>query len=814
MKNLLFLFFSIVYLHANAQSITGNLVTQNDEPVLYANVVLHSAIDSSVVKIEVTDDVGIFRYTQIPDGTYYIKASYVGLNELVIEDVSVQGNNVELGANMMMSSSVELETATVTAQRAMVEVKADRKIFNVQGTINSSGDNGISLLRKAPGLVIDNNDNISVLGRSGVLIYVDGKRIPYSGDDLANYLRSLTSDQIDRVEIITNPGAKYEAEGNAGIIDIILKRDKSLGTNGSANANYTIATKDRYNVGLNLNHRNKRLNAFGSVNYGDTDGWERLTFDGVQNGFRLREVSEWVGYTPGISVKLGSDFYIGKHHTIGVLYNGRQSESDNSSSNRNRISSIATPDAVDSTLVANNSGTGDRQDNSYNLNYRYKKEQTSLNVDLDYGTYNTSRNTLQPNEYYQGEIDEYVNDGIPDVLTSSNANRITTPVEIMIASAKLDYEMPLLGGQFGTGGKLTQVVSDNTFLFENIEDGESITNIQKSNDFLYDEQVNAAYVSYARKLNEKLSLTSGLRMEHTMTNGELTPYDASLQEDPVVQDYVSWFPNLGFSYQYTPIHSFGLSYGRRINRPDYNVLNPFRNQISELSFMKGNPFLRPEIVNNVQLDFTYKYRYNFTLSYSRTTDQITRLIGPDDVDSRAGFINWDNLAMQTLISANASLPFQFSDKWNAFLNLSTWFTDNQADYGDGVIIDLQAFSYNTYLQTTYNLPNDFGLEMSGWFSGPGIWGGVFRYNEQWSLNFGVQKKFLDKRLVAKISIQDIFYTAGWSGESEFNGLVSSGSGNWDSRRLSLNLNYSFGNDQVKGLKRKSGIEDESGRVGS
>ncbi len=813
MKKLLtlgMLFLSLTVFSQN--SITGNLVDQAGEGIPFANLVLSAQADSSVVKIEVTDDVGIFNFGNITDGKYFLTASYVGMEDVAVPDIDVTGGTVDLGPITMSPSSVQLETATVTARRAMVEVKADRKIFNVEGTINSTGDNGISLLRKAPGLVIDNNDNISVLGRSGVLIYVDGKRIPLAGDELSNYLRSLTSDQIDRVEIITNPGAKYEAEGNAGIIDIILKRNKNFGTNGSINGNYTIATKDRYNVGVNLNHRNKKISAIGSLNYGDTDGYELLTFDGTQNGYRLREVSSWTGYTPGISIKAGSDFFLSDNHTIGFIYNGRFSESENLSSNRNRISSLATPDLVDSTLVANNTGTGERQNNTINLNYRFKKSTNSLNVDLDYGTYNTDRYQYQPNEYYQGEIDEFDDDGIPDVLLSRNEQEITTPVEIAIASFKVDYETTLLDGQFGIGGKIGSVNTDNTFLFSNIFGADTVLNIQKSNEFEYDERVEAGYVSYARKLNEKWSMTSGLRMEHTVSKGELTTFDPTLQEPPVEQDYFSWFPNLGFSYQYSPIHNFSLSYGRRINRPDYNVLNPFRNQISELSFMKGNPFLKPEIVNNVQLDYTFQYRYNFTLSYSRTIDQITRLIGPDEVDPRAGFINWDNLAMQTVISANASLPFQFSDKWNTFFNLSTWFTDNQADYGDGVIIDLQAFSYNAYMQSSYSLPKDVTLELSGWYSGPGIWGGVFRYNPQWSLNFGVQKKFFDKRLTAKLSVQDIFFTGGWNGESSFNGLTSAGEGNWDSRRFSLNLNYNFGNSQVKANKRKTGIEDETGRV--
>jgi len=804
---LLMMMLATLSLTAQTASLTGVLSDGDEQQgIPYANVVLHNTLDSTIVKIEVTDDVGIFRFVSLAAGDYFLQATYVGLDDLTVNDISLDGDQaLDLGSLVMQASSVQLETATVTAKRAMIEVKSDRKIFNVEGTINSTGDNGITLLRKAPGVVLDNNENISVLGRSGVLVYVDGKRIPYAGTELANYLRSIPSDQIDKIEIITNPGAKYEAEGNAGIIDVILKRDKSHGTNGSLNANYTVANNNRYNVGGNLNHRNKRMNAFGSLNFGDQGGWNQRIFDSYQNGFRLQEITTEIGATPQLTYKMGSDFYLGDNHIVGFIVNGATNEGEAVSTNVNRISSIVTPETIDSTLRANNTGNSNRDDLGVNLNYRYKKEKTSINADIDYGSYSVFRFTRQPNVYFAGE-------STTDIL-SSNVNEISTPTDITIRSAKLDYEREALGGKIGVGGKLSSIQTDNTFLFSSDEDGTLEVNDQRSNTFVYDELVQAAYVSYGRQLSKKINLNSGLRMEHTNSEGILTAFDPTLSEPPVNQDYYNWFPNVGISYQYAPMHSFSLSYGKRINRPDYNVLNPFRNQVSELSYSRGNAFLRPEIVNNVQLDYTLKYRYNFSLSYSRTDDQVTRLIGPDEVDPKAGFISWDNLATQTVVNANASLPFQFTDAWTAFFNLSGSYIDNQAEYDNGATIDLQAWSWNVYWQSAYNISKTLSVEASSWISGPGIWGGVFQYKSQWALNFGIQKKFFDNKLIAKLSAQDIFATAGWRGSSEFNGLFSEGSGNWDSQRVAMSLNYKFGNDKVKASKRKTGIEDESGRLG-
>jgi iron complex outermembrane receptor protein len=242
------------------------------------------------------------------------------------------------------------------------------------------------------------------------------------------------------------------------------------------------------------------------------------------------------------------------------------------------------------------------------------------------------------------------------------------------------------------------------------------------------------------------------------------------------------------------------------------VLNPFNNQLSELSYQKGNPTLSPEIVNNIELGYTYKFRYNFKIAYSKTIDQITRLIGPDENDDRANFISWANLTDQTIMSFNASLPFAITKKWNAFFNLGASYIDNQADYGDGAIVDVQLFTYSIFQQHSFNLSNNFTAEISGYFSGPGVWGGVFKYEESWALNLGLQRRILKDQVNLKLSANDVFYQSGWNGYSVFNGLFSEGSGRWDSRNVSLSISYNFGNQLVKSRKRKTGLEDEAERI--
>ncbi len=808
MKGLFTYMFSLLVLmgvHAQSSSVSGSLVDDQGEPVMFANVILFQKSSNQLFKVETTNEEGKFNFSNIADDVYSLKASYIGFDDFVVDEINLTKNKeINLGELQMQVASVQLETAIVTAQRSMVEVKPDRTVFNVEGTVNSAGDNGLGLLRKAPGLLVDNNNNVSVLGRTGVLFFVDGKRLPLSGDDLTNYLENLPAEQIDRIDIISNPGAKYEAEGNAGIIDIRLKKSKRVGYNGTVNATFTQGLHARGNLGASGNFRNKSVNVFGGIMGNMGERSNEMRFNSEQNGFKLREGNHILNSNERFNVRFGTDVFLNKNSTIGFLVSTNLGSGDMKSSNRSEISSLANPTTIDSILVANNTAEDENNQSTYNINYVYQKAENKFNIDLDYGRYRKDNYFIQPNRYY---------DATETQLFSEVLTEYDTPTDIDIYTFKSDYETPIWGGQFGVGLKFSKVATENTYLFYDIKEEERVRNDKKSNEFDYDEMVYAGYVSYARPLTEKINMSAGLRVEQTDATGDLRAFDPSLSEPPVDLDYIDFFPNVGLTYQHSPMHNWALNFGRRINRPDYNVLNPFRLQLSELSFSKGNARLDPEIVNNIELGYTYQYMYNFKLAYSRTTDQITRLIGPDDEDPRAGFISWENLATQTIYSANVSAPIRLKPWWSMFVNASASYQDNRADYGDEGMVDVQAFNYNFFQQSTFNLPMKWKLEISGWFSGPGIWGGVFKYDPSYSLNVGLQRKFLGDRLNFKINANDITYQTGWSGVSEFNGLKSTGRGNWDSRNVTIALSYSFGNNKIKSRKRKTGLEEESGRIG-
>jgi outer membrane receptor protein involved in Fe transport len=799
-----FLFISSLF--SQTAAVRGVLQDPEGGAVEFANVALFNAADSSLYKVETTNEAGVFHLRNLRAGTFYLKSTYLGFGDLYQGGIELKDQPLDLGILKFSPGATELAEVTVTATRALVEIRPDRTVFNVSGTINSVGSDAISLLRKAPSVTVDNNNNITVLGRSGVLLYVDGKRLPLSGDDLTNYLENLTADQIDRIEIITNPGARYEAEGNAGIIDIRLKKDKNHGANGSVSTTYSQGRYHRANVSSSGNYRNRLLNAFGTLGGNYNKGYMDMNFLSYQNGLVLDEINNHRFNGKNYNYRLGTDFFLNKKHTVGFLVSGGQHDGMPNSYNRIALSEQNTPDMIDSILVATSSVELMRRQRTYNVNYRFDNGRgRNMILDLDYGKFQNETERYQPNRYYNADETQVLTEVI---------NSFDTPTDIDIYSAKLDFEDKFLGGTLGAGAKLTQVVSDNTFLFYDELGNGPVRNDFRSNLFDYDERVYAGYVNFARELSATWSFSAGLRAEQTDATGMLEAFRPELQEPPVEFNYLSWFPSGGLTWKLAPKHTLALNYGRRINRPDYNVLNPFNDQISQLSYQKGNPFLRPEIVNNLELGYTLAYRYNFKLAYSRTTDQITRLIAPDEDDPRAGFITWANLADQTIVSFNVSAPVQILKKWNAYFNVSGSYLDNQADYGDGAIVDVQAFTYNIYQQHTFDLPAGFKGEISGYYSGPGVWGGVFLYESSWSLDLGLQRKFFQDRLNVRLSFSDLFYESGWDGYSEFNGLLAYGGGNWDSRRASLSLSYQFGNQNVRSRKRQTGIEAEAGRVGS
>ena len=699
-----------------------------------------------------------------------------------------------------------LKEVTVVSRKPVIEMRADKTILNVEGSVNAVGQDALELLRKSPGVLVDKDDNISLSGKNGVQVYIDGRPTPLSGKDLSNYLKTIQSSQIEAIEIITNPSAKYDAAGNAGIINIRLKKNKSFGTNGSINAGYNIGTYPKYNGGFALNHRNKKINVFGNYNYNNNHNESYMNFHREQLDTLFSQKGTMTFLNKGHGFKAGLDYFINSKQTIGVMVNGNFSKNTFLNYGHTPISYIPTG-IVDRILIADNRSDGERNNMNFNGNYRYADTLgRELNVDADYGFYDLHNAQFQPNYYY---------DPSGSILLSSRIYDMIAPTNIDIYTLKADYEQNLKKGRFGIGGKISYVKSGNDFQRYNVMPSYKSLDTLRSNDFNYKENINAMYVNYNKPF-KGFMIQAGLRVENTNSQGissgfswdnGYVQYDSSF-----TRNYTDVFPSAAITFNKKPTNQFSVTYSRRIDRPAYQDLNPFEFKLDEYTYQKGNTQLRPQYTNSFGLTHTYKYKLTSTLNYSHVNDVFTQLI--DTAEKSKSFITKKNLATQDIVSLNISYPFTY--KWySVFANLNTYYTHYKADFGTGRKVDLDVVAFNIYSQHTIRFGKGWTGELSGFYTSPSIWAGTFKSKEMWGIDAGLQKALFKGKGNLKVAVSDIFRTMQWGGVSEFAGQYIKVGGGWESRLFKLNFTYRFGSAQVKTARqRKTGLEDENKRVGS
>ncbi len=799
MKTFIFSVLLLIGTGLSAQTIKGKVVDDNEQPVIFAAVTLNYPKDSSLVKATITADYGIFEFNGIVSGKYILKITNIGYADYT-RRIDLKEENLDFGTIYLNSEAQNLEEVTVVSEKPMVQVLADKTVFNVENTINATGTSAFELLRKAPGVIVDNGGGFIVEGKTGVQIFIDGKLSVLQGEDLTNYLESLQATDVESVEIITQPSSKYDAAGNAGIINIKLKKDKSLGTNGTFTSGMTVGDFGRTNASINFNNREKKGNFYGTYSnrFGKSTGFIDLLRNQFGTQFDSRSSSIYDRNTNNI--KLGYDYYLNAKHTIGAIVNGNFNNGFTNSTTRTPIRDSSAIEN-DSVLVAFNQ----RQNTSYNINanLNYKYADTlghSINVDLDYGRYNSERDALQPNTYFNGDESQVLSE------------RITfqdTPIDINIATIKADYEQNFLKGKLGVGLKLSYINTDNTFDFFNQLNGENILDTSQSNQFEYQENINAAYVNFNRKWG-KWNLQFGLRVENTDSDGILTSQQQN-EDDRVQRNYTDYFPSGGLTYQMNRKNQFALTYSRRIQRPNYQSLNPFEYQLDELSFSKGNPFLQPQYTNNIKLSHTFNYRLTTSISYSYVTDFFARVTIADS--ETTNFLTTLNVANQEVINLGISYPKKIYEWWNVYFSLNAYISDFKATSEEFLPVRQETLSF--YAQNTLTLSKTLKMEISGWYSSPSIWGGTYQTESLGSLNLAFQKKLFDNRFTARLSFNDILFTVPWNGTTQFGDLFIDGRGGSDSRQVAFSLTYDFGRNEIKkARKRKTGLQDENDRIGS
>ncbi len=805
MRQFLFILFAGLFaVNSNAQ-VSGTTKDANGAAVKSATISILAAKDSAMVKLAVTKEDGAYIFTGLKEGKYLIKASHVGFTPAFSAPFELGNAAVTVPDLQLKKISNELKGVTVVSQKPMIEMKADKMIVNVEGTINSVGSDALDLLRKSPGVQVDKDDNLSLSGKNGVQVYIDGRPSPLGGQDLANYLKSLNSSQIESIEIITNPSAKYEAAGNAGIINIRLKKNKAFGTNGSANAGWNIGVYAKYNAGINLNYRNKKVNLFGNYGYnkGITESSMRILRSLGDSSFNQSGLVTMNNQSHNF--KAGLDYFIGKKNTIGVMVNGTLS--DPSVDNNGTTPIVYLPTGVtDRILQADNTSQLKRNNLNLNANYLYTGSKgQSLSVNADHGTYDINSNQYQPNRYY---------DATGKTLLSSVVYRMIAPTDIAINSVKADWEQPFKKGTLGVGGKFSNVKTDNDFQRYNVIAGADQLDKDRSNRFTYNENISAAYVNYNRAF-KGVALQAGVRMEHTNAegvsagqkkiSGTYTAYTETFN-----RDYTGFFPSAAVTFNKNPMNQYTISYSRRIDRPNYQDLNPFEFKLDEYTFQKGNINLRPQYTNSISVTNTYKYKLTTSVNYSHVKDLFTQVF--DTAEISKAFISKQNLATQDLVSISVSYPYRYKN-YSLFANANGFYNSYNANFGTGRTINIKAGGFTMYVQNSLKFAKTFTAELTGYYSAPTVYQGTFKAKGMYFVDAGLQKQVLKGRGTVKTSVSDVFRTLQFRGISDFAGQRSDVRANWESRQFKLNFVYRFGSNLVKAARqRTTGADDETRRT--
>ena len=783
-------------------SIIGNVKDNANRPLQSVTVSLLNAKDSGLIKTSVSDAKGNFEINSSKEGSFLLSYSSVGF-EQKYSAIFEKKNDQQIVAMQvtLQPTAGKLKEITVVAKKPMIEVKADKTIFNVEESINATGSNALELLQKSPGIQVDNNDNISMKGKTGVRIYIDGKMTQLDTKDLAAYLKSINSNDIEAIEMISNPSAKYDASGNAGIINIRLKKNKKFGTNGSINTGFVQGITPKGNGSLNLNYRDKKINLFGNA------GGNIGRYENVINLYRIQKDTLYDQNTTmhsndkSYNIKAGADYFINNNNTIGIMATGNFGNTEWNSKGNTRVSYNPTG-AFIKNLEALNSVPGKRTNANANLNYRYTDTSgREINFDADYGLFRGTGRSYQPNYYY----------GNNNNFLYSIVNRNYTPTDIDIYTAKVDAEQKLGKGKLGYGAKTSFVTTKNTFdFFTDTAFDKPVQILERSNSFKYKENVNAVYVNYQQQLTPKWSIQAGLRAEQTNSEGKLTRADGIIQADNNVDtSYLNFFPSAAVTWNINQKHSLNLTYSRRIDRPTYQDLNPFENKLDELTYEKGNAFLRPQYTDNIELTHTFMGILNTTVGYSHVKDYATQVT---DTTKNATFVQQQNLATQQILSFNIGAPTTINKWWNGYANFWANYQMFKGKIGENKV-DINIAMYGAYLQQTFTLGNNYNAEISGWFSGPSVWGATWRTKPQGGVDVGLQKQIMQKTASIKVSATDIFHTSPWKATNDFGGVYIRGGGNWESQTFRLSFNWRFGSNQIKNSRdRKTGLESEARRI--
>ncbi|MCW3119675.1 MAG: TonB-denpendent receptor [Chitinophagaceae bacterium] len=794
----------------NAQAkngkISGTVVDGSSKIIESATITLRNAKDSSVAKISMADKAGNYGFENVAEGKYFVSISAVGHEPGYSEPIEVNATVMSVVVKKMelVPLAKSIDGVTVTSKKPLIEQKAGKTVINVDASQTNAGLNALELLEKSPGVSVDNDGNISVKGKQGVMILIDGKPTYLSGADLAALLKSMQSSNLEQIEIMTNPPAKYDAAGNSGIINIKTKKGMVKGMNGNANGSYNQGLYARFNGGLNLNYRNNKLNVFGGYNGGTYQGYNNLVInrnlyeaDKTTLARTIDQVSRphYKGVYHG--AKAGIDYNFSKKDVAGFVVNTNFNTNDQDPTGTANLRDAA--GNLIYKLISSGNNSRNSSNVSANFNYKHTFDSTGkeISADLDYVYYDNKSHTELNTQSYDNNNVKNGNDVIL---------RGDLPSSIKIYSAKIDYVHPFKKGlKLEAGLKTSFVNTDNQVGYQR-NSGSGWTVDDRSNYFLYDENINAAYAILSKSI-KKWELTAGLRLENTNSNGHQLSNDSTFK-----RHYTNLFPNAGISYNASEKNQFSLSYSRRVARPDYQDLNPFTYFLDSLTYGQGNPYLQPQFTNNFEFSHTFKKFLTTTLNYTQTDDIITQLL-KQNTEKNLTYQTKDNFSSMKQWGVAVMANFAVQKWWN--MNVyANGYNNHYAGLYQNDPIDIQFTSFTGNLTNSFTLGKGWNAEVSGWFRSRGV-DGLLVINNMGAVNSGISKQVLKKKGTLKLNVSDIFYTQKFSGYAKYSDVDVRIAGKRDSRQANLTFTYRFGKTTIAPERRRNGgAGDEQNRVKS
>jgi hypothetical protein len=774
-------------------SLTGR-VLDNDAPAEFTNILLVAATDSLVVKLELADETGRFTFKGLPAADYFIRTTGIGYGEKNHPVFTLAtGQDLVLPSYQLSGSATNLETIEVVARKPFLEQKAGMLVVNVDQSITGQGGTVIDMLRKVPGIVIAGN-RIQMAGKSGLTILIDGRPTKYM--DIQSLLKDMPADNIKTIEVISQPGAQYDAEGSGGVINLVLKKNSLLGTNGSVYVGGGYGERAKYRAGGQLSHRAGKLNLTGGASWNQRSWVEGLDLTRRFDDKTYVQSNRDFGVPNSYSLRGGVDYDLTDKQRIGINARYNWGQTPRSANNTTEILSPETNELLESFATTIEQT---RPWTSLNLDafYRIKLDTSGqeINFDASYNRFNRD-GRIALNTVGDGGFPNRVN------LQPSSAD---------IVSGQVDYKKPLSKTLvFKAGAKASMAELDNELLARFNQNGEMVIDDNLSNKFLYDETIKAVYSSLGWEKGD-LSANFGLRFEETKMEGYNVTLD-SIND----RNFSQLFPSVSFSAPaFGPI-GVSVAYSYRIERPSYYDLNPFVSYLDPLTFEKGNPFLRPELIHSGQFSLTYEKQPFFNLSYDYTSDviaDVTRQVNEDSDQFQAGTAFQETINLDKYIRYGGSLflPLDFIAKpISGYIGGMLYYNDYTSDF-DGGELDQDQWSFTGFFQINAKLPMDWKGEISGWYQGNGI-DGIIRTNPLYGVSAGVEKSFFDDRLDFVLSGDGIiqkFFTGTIRYQEQSIDIRSI----WEAPVVSVKLTYKFGNRFLKKSEgRRSSASEERGRL--